>query len=78
MDETNLWVELGNECLLKALDLLKKEPAPTAATAGTVKSLVYAAVSMAEFNYHLENEIPSLPGVRAFRGPPFWKREEES
>lgn len=68
MEGINLWVELGNECLLKALDLLKKEPVPTAATAGTVKSLVSAAVSMAELNFRLENEIPSLPGVRVFPG----------
>lgn len=64
----NLWEKVGNELLLKALALLKSETVPTAATAETVKVLVDAAVSMAELNYRLENEIPSLPGVRFFPG----------
>lgn len=51
MDEKiNLWEQVGNECLSKALNLLKSETAPTAATADAVSRLVETAVSIDELS----------------------------
>lgn len=44
--ERNLWNEVGNKCLRRALELLDSETTPTVATAEVVKSLVETAVSM--------------------------------
>ena len=50
MMETNLWAEVGEECLTKAADLLKKGTTPTAATVEVVKGLVEIAISIDDLN----------------------------
>lgn len=49
-ESNNLWEQVGNECLSKALNLLKSETAPTAATAEAVGRLVETAVSIDVLN----------------------------
>lgn len=63
MDEKkNLWEIIGNLCLAKAEQLLKSETAPTAATAGTVKTLVETAIEIDRLN--LQWAAQSQCGVR--------------
>lgn len=62
----NLWEEVGNGCLAKALDLLKKETVPTAATVETVRALVETAISIDRLN--LQWELQSRYGVGDFLG----------
>ena len=52
---TNLREQVERECLARALELLKSETAPTAATVGTVNMLVNIANSVAE-----QNRFPAL------------------
>lgn len=49
-ENNNLWEQVGNECLGKALNLLKSETAPTAATAETVGRLVETAIAIDALN----------------------------
>ena len=46
MTEKNLWVEVGNECLKQALELLKSKTASSAGTAETVKTFVNLAIAI--------------------------------
>lgn len=59
MAVTNLWEEVGNECLKKALSLLKKETVPTAGTVETVKNLVETAISIDMLNLQWMNKSQS-------------------
>ena len=53
-ESKNLWEQIGNECLSKALNLLKSETAPTAATAETVGRLVETAIAIDSLNLRWE------------------------
>lgn len=46
MEPKNLWFEVGNKCLERALELLNSETATTAETVATVKGLVDTAVEL--------------------------------
>ena len=59
MEEVNLWAEVGNECLQKALSLLQKETVPTAGTVETVKNLVETAISIDMLNLQWTNKSQS-------------------
>lgn len=67
-ESENLWEEIGNECLLKALALLKSETVPTAATVETVRALVETALAIDTLNFRYDHENQFLPGVQAFPG----------
>lgn len=60
----NLWEEIGNECLLKALALLKSETVPTAATVESVRTLVETALAIDALNFRYDHENPVLPNIR--------------
>ena len=62
--ERNLWAEIGNACLLKAIAMLKDETAPAEATVGTVKELIDIAISIDMLN--LRWEAQSRYGAAAF------------
>ncbi|MCI9402226.1 MAG: hypothetical protein HFF04_00945 [Oscillospiraceae bacterium] len=67
--ENNLWVEVGNACLKKALALLNEETAPTAATAETVALLVKTALQLDEADYRWQiasqSAVPPIMHERA-------------
>lgn len=67
--ENNLWVEVGNACLRKALALLNEETAPTAATAETVALLVKTVLQLDEAHYRWQiaslSVVPHSLGDRA-------------
>ena len=73
--ESNLWEQVGNECLRRALHLLNEETAPAAATAETVKSLVETAISIDMLNLHWNAQ--SQYGAAVFRDQPSsWPTKE--
>ena len=64
MSETSLWAEVGEECLTKAADLLKKGTTPTAATVEVVKGLVEIAISIDDLNLRWEQRDLVITGRR--------------
>lgn len=69
----NLWEQVGNECLIQAIKLLKENTAPTAGTAETVKTLVDTAISIDMLN--LRWAAQNRYGAAVFRNQPFSQRK---
>lgn len=55
-NESNLWLDVGNKCLMKAEALLDSETVPTAATVEAVKTLVGTAIAIDTLNLHWDEQ----------------------
>lgn len=64
--ESNLWLDVGNKCLMKAEALLDSETVSTATTIETVKTLVETAIAIDMLNLRWEEQ--SRCGAAVLRG----------
>ena len=71
-----MWDRIGNRCLELAVELLRKETTPTAATVEAVKRLVDTAIAIDSLNLRWYVRTRSAGAV--FRGQPFSRPEEEN
>lgn len=71
--ESNLWEEVGNECLRCALTALNENKIPTAATVGIVKELVQTAIEIDSLSLRRSDQNRS--GAAGFAGPEPLRRE---
>ena len=76
MSEENLWIQVANSSLRRAMNVIERETIPTAETVGIVKGLVDIAISIDLLNLRWEEQTRSCAG--AWKGPFSEQQEAKS